>query len=124
MRPSNTPSVNAAIRAHRQVPISFQARGATEAIARWKTTPTYVLGLVVIDTVEAEVARWETALTEDKIAAQRAIAGRGRAAAAAGINPADVRMWAKTKGLDCPAKGRYLPKALIDAYTADHAWLA
>ena len=39
-------------------------------------------------------------------------------AATVDYDPAAVRTWAKANGWDAPARGRYLPVALIDAYQA------
>ena len=46
------------------------------------------------------------------------VAGGADRAASVDYDPAAVRTWAKANGWDAPARGRYLPVALIDAYQA------
>lgn len=79
------------------------------------STRTFALALVVLDLIQLE------RLGADAIIATRkrsAAAKRAGSARAAGVDydVATIRKWARERGLDVPAVGRYLPPHIVQAY--------
>lgn len=103
------------------IPASSRSREATTAQRVFATAtgpevlPAALAFIIAADAEDAARERDEL----DAIAVARA--GRSSAAGLARSSrvdyvPAAVRAWAKDAGLDVPAKGRYLPRNVVDAW--------
>lgn len=100
--------LEAARNAHREL-VKLDAAGAA-GTPRALAVALRLLDLIPLERLEAHHRQ-----TADRNAARAAAAGRARSAAV-DYNPTAVRAWARETGRPCPARGRYLPPELVEAY--------
>ena len=80
----------------------------------------YAVALRIIDLAQRERLQAAHLVIVQQRQRQARAAGQARAALAQGIDVPAVRAWAKSQGIDCPARGRYLPADVVQAYQEAH----
>ena len=78
----------------------------------------YVVALQVLDLATQERHQAAELERSDRRRAAATAAGQARAAQLDGVDVAACRAWARSQGLDVPAAGRFLPRAVVDAWRA------